>query len=175
MIKKQLEYKKVKLLIAKFCKLNNIQKPTYRINNTIEDYGLYYIRNNNRELIININKCTLSTLYKNSCNISDKTITGVTIHEFAHYLHYSLYYKELLTKFKRLKEPLIHYREMDIEEDIAEAIRLFITNPTLLEEGRPKRFKILSNYFKPIVTTHYSGLIKYKNDTILYNWLDCLY
>ena len=175
MCKKQLEYKKVKLLIAKFCILNNIQKPTYRINNTIHDYGLYYIKKGNRELIINLNKCHLSTLNKNSCYISDKTITGVTIHEFAHYLHYTLYYNEILKKFKRLKEALIHFREMDIEEDIAESIRLFITNPTLLQEGRPKRYKILSKYFKPLVNIHYTGLVKYKNSMFLYNWLEGIY
>lgn len=173
MTKKQLEYKNAKILINNFCKFNNIIKPTYRFNNNIKDYGHYYAREGNREIVINLDKCKLSNITKNSACVTDTTITGVLIHEFAHYIHYTYYYDILLKSFKRYKEPLIHFREMDIDEDIAESIRLFITNPTLLQEGRPKRFKILSKYFKSLVTTHYTGLIK-TNDFII-NWLngDC--
>lgn len=172
MTKKELEYKNAKLFINNFCKVNNLIKPYYRKDNNIKDLGYYYIRTGNKEIILNLNKCHLSTPRKNSACIIDNTITGVLVHEFAHYLHYTLHYNKLINSFKRLKEPLIHFREMDIEEDIAESIRLFITNPSLLNEGRPKRFKILSKYFKSTINTHYTGLIPITNNDFLYNWIE---
>jgi hypothetical protein len=174
-IQKLNEYKDAKSIIKSFCVLNNIKLPICKINNDINYLGEYLIKSNkSNSIYINLNKCKKSTKLNTSALIKDKTISGVLIHEFAHYLHYVYFYNLLNKKFKNLKEPLIHYFEIDIEEDIAESIRLFITNPTLLKEGRPKRYKILNDLFKPILYTHYSGLIHSKQNKYLINWINCI-
>ena len=151
---KQIELKKAKKILKEFCLLNNIKTPRCIIDNTIDEFGVYYT-NNISTIFINLDKCKLSNSKLTHGSIKEYTIIGVLIHEFAHLLHYQYHYDVLHKSFKKLKEPLIHYFERDIEEDIAESIRLFILNPTLLEEGRPKRYKILNKLFKTINTEHY--------------------
>lgn len=168
------ELKYAKNVIKKFCNLNNLKTPTCHIDNTLVEYGVYYT-NHKSKIYLNFNKCKASSKRISSASIKENTITGVLVHEFAHLLHYQNFYSELNSSFKKLKEPLIHFFEMDIEEDIAESIRLFILNPTLLEEGRPKRYKILSKYFKTLDSDHYIEQLKGVSNSsrmIIHRWLN---
>lgn len=134
-------------------------KPSIQIDETVSYFGYYPIDKKDwSTLFINLKKCELSRPRNRPGYILDHTIVGVAAHEFGHMLHIRGYgmgkgflYPILNKRFKLLRrESLIHYREMNIEEDIAEAIRLFILNPRLLERGRPMRFAILSEYLNEI-------------------------
>lgn len=171
---KEKELKYAKSIIKEFCSLNTIKTPICCIDNNIEEYGVFYTKHK-RKIFLNFNKCKASSKRISSSTIREKTITGVLIHEFAHLLHYNLFYSQLNSSFKKLKEPLIHFREMDIEEDIAESIRLFILNPSLLHEGRPKRYKILSKYFNHSLMPHYTEQFKditNKDLLIINKWIN---
>lgn len=143
------ELRNAKNLIKNFCIINNIQTPKTYIKNELNHLGEYLVDGSNR-IYVNIKKCAKSNKTTRPDWIIDNTIQGVLTHEFGHYLHIKHKKKELNNSFKRLKEPTIHYHETDIDEDIAESIRLFILNPVLLKLGRPKRYDILKRHFIPI-------------------------
>lgn len=171
---KSKELKSAKNIIKEFCNLNNLKTPICCIDNSLEEYGAFYI-NHKRKIFLNFKKCKHSSKRITHSSINEKTITGVYVHEYAHLLHYNGFYGTLNKHFKKLKEPLIHFRETDIEEDIAESIRLFILNPSLLQEGRPKRYKILSKYFKHSLMPHYTEQFKdipNNSITLINKWIN---
>ena len=153
------ELNRAKRVIKKFCIINKIPIVIIRIKNDLDGLGCY--PNGSRNIYINLELTTITSSRNNPAMIRENTITGTIIHEFAHYIHITTRRRILNNHFKKLKEPLINYWETDVEEDIAESIRLFILNPFLLKEGRPKRYNILSRYFEPIKNVkHYSELFK---------------
>ena len=155
---KKLELNRAKNLIKKFCILNEINIPITRIKNDLDCLGCYY-DDGSRNIYVNLKITVLSSNRNNPAMIKESTITGAIVHEFAHYIHYTTKRNILIDSFKKLKEPLVNYWENEIEEDIAESIRLFILNPSLLKEGRPIRYKILNKHFKSIQNVkHYSEL-----------------
>lgn len=159
---KKKELAKAKRIIRNFCKLNNIIPPITKVKNNLDCLGCYH-DDGSRDIYINLEATGLASKRNNPAMTRENTIIGSLVHEFAHYIHYitPALRVPLKNKFEKLKEPLTHYWEIDIEEDIAESIRLFVLNPSLLQEGRPKRYKILSRYFKPIKSAkHYTELLK---------------
>ncbi len=78
----------------------------------------------------------------------DFTPIGVICHEVGHHVDYTLHPKAYSTVngFEAVVdgEEDISSVEHNILESFAEAIRLFITNPALLREGRPDRFDYLT-------------------------------
>lgn len=168
------ELKYAKGIIKQFCDANNIKVPKCRVQKLDKGLGVFKPSKPNF-IFVDIEKCRVSNKRLNATFIKDKTICGVIIHEFAHYIHLNHHYSYLKNCFKRLKEPLIHYFESDIDEDIAESIRLFILNPTLLKEGRPKRYKILSRIFKQINVVHFTELFYHlpmENRYFIVEWID---
>lgn len=73
---------------------------------------------------------------------ADLTAVGVTAHETGHHVHESLGYRDLWLAAQRMfkHEPRVSGYEPHLGESIAEALRLFILNPSLLREGRPFRW-----------------------------------
>lgn len=168
---KQQEFNQAQKIINKWCKLNKIQQPII----TREDLHCLGIFRSSipNTITINITKCKLSSKGINSNNVFDKSITGTLFHELGHYIHIN-WNKDLTKSFKKLKEPTIHYFETDIHEDIAESIRLFISNPSLLMEGRPKRYKILQSKFKNHKRPHFTQLLQnqpLEKRKMIYSWL----
>jgi len=166
------ELRRAKRIVRKFCNINNITTPSTYVSN-LKGLGNFKLSTN--KIYIDIKKCKLSNKYFNSAYINDATITGTVLHEVAHYIHLNFFKEELRTKFKRTKEPLIHYYERDINEDIAESIRLFITNPSLLMDGRPKRYKIISSLLKPLKQPHFTQLfstLPIEHKRMVNRWID---
>ena len=134
-------------------------EPRVEIDEAVSYYGYYPLGVDDWEtMYVNLKKCELSTNRNRPGHVKDVTVTGVVMHEFGHMLHHRSYirgqgylYAQLNRRFKQLRrEPLIHFYGMEIEEDIAESIRMFILNPRLLEKGRPKRFAILKDYMDEV-------------------------
>lgn len=86
---------------------------------------------------------------------ADLTAPGILAHETGHHVHFELE-KRLSTELRKglmdclgyLKdnETAVSGYEPNLHEVMAEAMRLFIMNPTLLREGRPERFRFLTDH-----------------------------
>lgn len=145
MTKKE-EFKLGYQIIMNFCIVNNIKIPSIIVTTKIKYLGYYHLKKPSN-IFINLKKCDRISKKKHPAMIHECTIIGTMLHEFGHYLHYG-YFPKLTKKFKKIKkEPIIHYFERDIEEDIAESIRLFILHPARLVDGRQKRYEILNKIF----------------------------
>jgi hypothetical protein len=132
-------------IIQYFCNINNIQAPAIVATENIKHMGFYDFDTPNY-IYVNLKKCKKTSKNNHPMMVYENTIIGTMLHEFGHFLHFQLFPK-LTDKFKKFnREPLLHYREMDIEEDIAECFRLFILHPQRLHKGRPKRFDLLCKY-----------------------------
>jgi len=171
MTKKEKEFNSAKKIVNQWCKLNSIAIPKVECLN-LHCLGLFK-KSIPNTIAIDTIKCKISCSKWNSGTIIDNSITGTMLHELGHYVHLN-WYKSITKAFKLLKEPMIHYLETDIYEDIAESIRLFIYNPYLLKEGRPKRYSILLKHFKPLKRPHFTQLLQnqsFEDRKIIYRWL----
>lgn len=141
-----LEYGKV--AIKYFCHEHEIAVPKVIATTKISHLG-FYDYDAPDTLYINLNKCDKGFRDNHPMMIYETTIVGTIIHEFGHYLHYTHLPKRFTKHWIKTlkKEPFIHYRQMDVDEDIAEAIRLFILNPKRLIDGRPLKAELLKKYF----------------------------
>lgn len=89
---------------------------------------------------------------------TDRDPYGVVCHELGHHCDWTVgvkkgrYYSEFCEEAKAASgEPgLTSYAEENPAEWLAEALRLFITNPYLLQSVRPKTFAVLSGKWKPL-------------------------
>lgn len=81
----------------------------------------------------------------------DNTIYGTVLHEFAHFLCFQVY-KNLLDDYKKefpnKRLYLNSYSNTEIDEEIANIISLYISNPYLLKLVSEKHFKFVKRYFK---------------------------
>ena len=83
---------------------------------------------------------------------ADLTAPGVLAHETGHHVHFQLDRRgtsgshALLCDIRDVKaaEAPVSGYEPNLHETFAEAMRLFVLNPSLLEEGRPLRWKLLT-------------------------------
>lgn len=119
--------------------------PKCGVDNDMAKCGYY--PNLASTIYVNLRECKLTSRFRDPGMIKDHTIIGVLAHELGHYLQQTQF-PAIRGRFRRLSEPMIHYFERNIDEDIAESIRLYILNPSLLRDGRPKRHAILSDYFR---------------------------
>lgn len=84
-------------------------------------------------------------------SFEDHTALGVLCHEVGHHVDYALnpkaYSRSKVSGFAELIdcEEEVSGEEFNVHESFAEAIRLFITNPVLLREGRPARWELLTH------------------------------
>lgn len=141
-MKKSEEFNQGCNIIKGFCAKNNIEVPNFIITDKINHLGFYDFDYPNN-IYINLKKCKKQNSKNHPMMIYENTIIGTLIHEFGHLLHYK-HFPKLTKAFKKIKkEPLIHYRQMDIEEDIAESFRLFILHPKRMLYGRCERFNLI--------------------------------
>lgn len=79
--------------------------------------------------------------------IMDLTVTGVVAHELGHHLSYcDRSYRSAFGLLRRdvPERPLTEYACRSAEEDLAETVMLYVTNPTLLAAMRPVRHSTLA-------------------------------
>lgn len=135
-------------IISRFCKLNKIDQPI--ITNKKCDpryYGFYSYGSN--EIVYDKKQCRVSvnvpgfqwayTGYK-----ADVTVAGILSHEMGHYVDdYFGYPSQRIKRFVR-KEKSVSSYEPDGCEIFAEAFRLFLLNPNLLQLACPRRYEFLT-------------------------------
>lgn len=151
-------------LIKKFAAVNKLNFNLNVIYDfTIEEYGCYYPENDPKSIYVNPQRC-LENGNNSIGYVDDTTLFGIIIHEFAHYMTYVVY-KKLITDYKKQfpTERLVlgEYCNNDIEDEIAEAIVLYIENPYLFKMIEPKFYKFYKNYFKspaPCSSKHCNAL-----------------
>jgi hypothetical protein len=83
-------------------------------------------------------------------NVKDLTIFGVTLHEFAHILSINIYKKfipEYKKSFPTERFYLNDYSNHHIDDEIAEIITLYITNPFLLKIISVEHYKFCKRFF----------------------------
>ncbi len=84
-------------------------------------------------------------------SFEDHSALGVLCHEVGHHVDYALnpraYSRSKVSGFSDLIdcEAEVSDEEFNIHESFAEAIRLFVTNPSLLRQGRPARWSLLTD------------------------------
>lgn len=81
---------------------------------------------------------------------ADLTAPGILAHEIGHHTHFELLKRSTegssiddIKKVAKVEAPVSGY-EPNPYEVMAEALRLFILNPSLLREGRPKRWEMIT-------------------------------
>lgn len=157
------EFKIGEEIITDFCNLNCIVIPNIIQTEFICTLGHYSFNHPDSIFINIIDNDKIAYHEQMSFNnhpamIYETTIIGTMLHEFGHYLNYTKFIK-LINKFNEIEnEPIIHYNERKLEEDIAESIRLFIINPARLASGRPERYKILFKYLKHRPYQYYDSI-----------------
>jgi len=121
-------------------------------------YGWYDFET--RELFVNVKRSrtpvkTPGFSWSFTGSKADLTAPGILAHETGHHIH-NLWSRrvdpidrrklmtEIVPKIRRL-EPAVSGYEPNVHETIAEAMRLFIMNPSLLREGRPVRWALLTD------------------------------
>lgn len=147
--------------IRKFCVVNGFNMPKIIIepNTGYNKYRGWYIWDSSEIHIVPHMCVRASTMAGYSWHypryFTDMTVYGVLCHEFAHYVHCK---QQIGIKYPRFKhERSISTYELNNIEKIAEAIRLFISNPDLLRRANPKRYAFVTDVvkLKPAVTTHW--------------------
>lgn len=130
---------------------DNAQKPPG--NNPWHDNGWYW----QGSLFVNLKRSRVPTkvpgfAWSYTGFKADLTAPGILAHETGHHVHFkvnklviggSTHMLNCIRGLSRTEAPVSSY-EPNPHELVAEAMRLFILNPKLLEEGRPKRYEFLS-------------------------------
>lgn len=175
-INKESLFIKAKAICRIFCELNSIEKPIICDDDKLQSYGEY--TQSDKIIWVNVNKCKEPVKnpgyswsypgYK-----SDRTVLGVTAHETGHFCHFHFVgskFNKMLNDFYAIRneEKSLTSYEPNINETIAESFRLFILNPDLLKQGRPKRYKgLIDNGFNPIINNKWQDILINANPRII--------
>jgi hypothetical protein len=128
--------------------LNGVEPPAFRfLSGASDKHGCYTRRS--RTVTVYVDTCRQSGLLKSRPGFwEDVTVTGVCAHEVGHHVavtrqlsgpYYDPYMQE---------SPVGVNARLDRHEDLADALMLFIRNPTLLRDMCPRRHAFLSERFK---------------------------
>ncbi len=101
-------------------------------------------------------------------SFEDHSALGVLCHEVGHHVDYLLnpraYSRSKASGFTAVTddEEEVSRGEFNVHESFAEAIRLFITNPDLLRQGRPERWEHLTAKLrlKPLHSEHWGVVLQ---------------
>lgn len=170
----------------KFCDKNKIRKPTivrvekdspyYRLNTCAFYRGYQTLRSEQAETIwIMVDKCaqigTSGRQWSYPGYAVDRTPYGVISHELGHHVDYlkSREMKETKCEYSfssRIREnanetPLTGYCPDNADHEwFAEMMRLFITNPDLLKNIKPKTYHQIVRFFEPCETRMWTSVLK---------------
>lgn len=158
--------------IQRFCDANGIDVPDVKTETrNIRAYGLFYPSNT---IHINMKLCkppvrTPGYAWTFPGYVQDLTPYGILAHELGHYISDILGkdFRKNFFNIKRIEPNVTSADERGLDEKMAEAARLFITNPDLLRRGRPVRYEIFENHYKPIVRKRWAAVIANAHPKIL--------
>jgi hypothetical protein len=150
-----------------FCEINNLPNiANFIVDNNLKSFGLF--ENKKSKISINVKKCKPPTKTPGFCwsypgYKADLTPYGVLLHEYGHHIH-SLNVKIIKDLFERKTkfENFVTSYEPNVFESIAEAFKLYLGNPDLLEQGRPARFNIFFKELKlkPVIDLSWKDVLK---------------
>lgn len=154
-------------LCQRFLRANpHVKEPQFGF--TSRRHAGYYV---NGKITINLRSCQLIGRFGRSWSApgypSDATPYGVAAHEMGHHAHFTLPGggRRILTRAFRLarqdEAAVTSYGASQVVEDVAEAFKLFLTNPTLLEAGWPIRYRLLRAAFVPVEERHWREVLAY--------------
>lgn len=170
---KQSEFTRAVDYIKEFLDTNGLDHPSnikHEGYNT-RFYGCYYFKTRR----VNINLKKTRTPVKNpgwswsyTGFKSDLTGPGVLAHEIGHHIHNLIQNsknRKLIKNscvFVARREAEVSSYEPNYYEMLAESIRLFILNPVFLAEGRPLRYKFLTESFglKPLHQEDWRSILR---------------
>lgn len=169
--KEQLLYKGIELMES-FCEHNGIKIPHVFINSGLGPscYGVFYYKN-----IIHLNMKLCKPPVKVPGYdwsfpgyIQDLTPYGILAHELGHYISDILgkKFRKNFVNIKKIEENVTASDDRGLDEKMAEAARLFITNPDLLKRGRPHRYEIFKKHYDPIVNNRWRTILKHAHPKI---------
>lgn len=159
---KTIQYAQGVALVHAFCEHNDLQQPLIKDITTHSLCGSY----SPRKSCININKNRCRAFSNSPYQWSypgytaDLSVIGVIAHELGHHWHWlycdgswgtlSRRYRAEVRSFER---PITSYGNHNSSEGIAEAFKLFVTNPTLLLAVAPVHYLFFHQRgLRPIVT-----------------------
>ena len=151
-----------------FCETNSLVVPTIVDAPRIKHHG-YYIRSKVR-CEVNVMNCVAPAV-SDACRSwsypgysADRTPLGVTTHELGHHWHYEAGARQITRAWRNevettSEQPVTSYGATSTHEDIAETLKLFITNPSLLAAAWPTRYEFVRRYLTPIETRHWREIL----------------
>lgn len=185
-------------LVYHFCEINELPKPRVRKDNPFTANRGYYSMNRLKtgdgdhkkwqgELFYNPRRCMVPVKTPGYCwsftgYKADNTAPGVIAHECGHHVWYCLiadsdpkrrqYNRKVLfdcwKAIRSAEAGITSYGDTCTEEDWAETLKLFILNPTLLQEGRPIRYGyLLSCGLKPVIGDHWTVIMQHAHPTLI--------
>jgi hypothetical protein len=163
--KERLLYKGIEL-IEEFSEVNGLRLPKiYTVYGSTGFYGIIYPKGKN-EIHINMTACrpavkTPGYDWTFPGYIQDLTPYGILAHEFGHYISDVLgkKFRKNFFNMKRIEPDVTSSDSRGLDERMAEAARLFITNPDLLKKGRPVRYNLLREHYEPIVKNKWTTVL----------------
>jgi len=100
---------------------------------------------------------------------ADMTPVGVAAHECGHHVQHCFRPDMRSLVYSTQFESCLSSYEPTASEMLAEAVKLFITNPDLLKTGRPCRYKFLTEDIglTPIITQTWKDVLTYAHPKII--------
>jgi hypothetical protein len=169
--KEQLLYRGLELMES-FCDLNKIRMPNVFINSGLGPnyYGMFYYRNT---IHVNMKLCRPAVKVPGydwtfPGYVQDLSPYGILAHEFGHYISDRLgkSFRKNFVNIKKIEENVTSSDNRGLDEKMAEAARLFITNPDLLRKGRPHRYEIFKRHYEPVVRNRWKTVLKHAHPKI---------
>lgn len=154
-------------LCALFAMHNDFPVPDVYENPRLFHLGVCYHRDSSVE--VNVGKCPNPCFSGRAWSFpgytADRTVLGVVAHEFGHVWHFSKNKRQITKSFKDnvwFEELAVTgYGETCIHEAIAEAVKLYITNPMLLVLAYPLHAAWLHSHgLMPIVKTPWDKILE---------------
>lgn len=148
-----LSYKEGTNLARDFLVENSLSVPEYFDHvphDKKEKFG-YYDRYRQR-IFVNLLKCKepeldFSKNYNYTCWKFDITPVGVICKQTGYHIDQIHDFPSKKKEWTSIKESPVFIKENDPSEDFSDCVRLFICNPDLLKNGRPKRYE----YFRDVL------------------------
>lgn len=169
--KEKLLYKGIELM-EMFAEQNGIKIPkVFIISDNSDFYGLFYPKN---VIHVNMRQCRTAVRtpgydWTFPGYVQDLTPFGILAHEFGHYISDILgkKFRKNFINIRRIEENVTSTDDRGLDEKMAEAARLFITNPDLLKRGRPYRYEIFRQFYEPVVRNRWRTVLQNAHPKII--------
>jgi hypothetical protein len=155
-------------LCEKFLDRNSIRHPKFAFlhGRDVNTYGRYYP--GSETVQVYVNRCRLPSTNNYSWSwpgyTADVTVLGVTAHEVGHHVENVRGWRAVINEMYDIlhkERGVSGYAQFDRHEDFSEAMKLMITNPSLLEALCPLRYAHFVGKLgiSPVETRHWSEIL----------------